>query len=398
MRSAAVSFLIPLVLVLQTACGERPEPRSGPETVVRASIMVTAYEPVHAMIEAPATVQARHRIALSAQINGFVREMLVRSGDLVKEGQTLATLDARDAESQKATAEGAIAEALAALEEARSGRRSAVEMAAAAKASSELAGATYARYQKLLESRSVSPQEMDEVRMRRNASLAELASRESMVAAAEKRITQAEARIAQAKAQAGRADVMVSWTRIKAPLTGRVVERSADAGTAIFPGTPLLTIESNARPQAVANLPIEHRERVRVGMDVELERSGELLSGRIAEIIPVSDPATHSMQLKIDLPAEAPAPTGQFVRVRIPGGDRSAMLIPRSALRETGQLSGVFVLDSEARARFRLVKTTSYDKQRVESLSGLEPGERVVVRDAVDIVDGVRIEAGPGAK
>ena len=126
-----------------------------------------------------------------------------------------------------------------------------MERQSAAKAATELAGQTYQRYQKMFESRSVSPQEMDEVRMRRDASAAELASSGSMVAAAEERIKQVEARISQAKAQAGRADVLLSWTQIKAPSAGKIVERSADPGTAIFPGTPLMVIESTASPQVL---------------------------------------------------------------------------------------------------------------------------------------------------
>ena len=62
--------------------------------------------------------------------------------------------------------------------------------------------------------------------MRRDASAAELASSESMVAAAQERIKQVEARISQAKAQAGRADVLIGWTQIKAPAAGKIVERS----------------------------------------------------------------------------------------------------------------------------------------------------------------------------
>ena len=199
------------------------------------SALAVRYASVPAFVEAPGTVQPRNRITLSSQINGFVREMNVRVGDSVNSGQVLATLDARDAESQKAMAQAGVDEAQAALSEARKANQAAVEKQSAAKAAAGLAGQTYQRYQKLFESRSVSPQEMDEVKMRRDAGAAESLSSESMVAAAQERIKQVEARIAQAKAQAGRADVLLSWTHIKAPAAGRIVERSVDAGTAIFP-------------------------------------------------------------------------------------------------------------------------------------------------------------------
>ena len=382
-------------LVLQIACGDKqaPLPESSQEPVP-VSASAIQYESVPAVLEAPGTVQPRNRIALSSQINGFVRSMRVRVGDSVKRDQVLATLDARDAESQKEAAQAAIEEAQAALQEARKAHQAAVEMQAAAKASAELAEQTYSRYQKLFESRSVSPQEMDEVRMRRSASAAELASRESMVAAAEGRVKQVEARISQAKAQEGRADVMMGWTQIKAPAPGRIVERSADTGTAIFPGSPLLVIESTANPQILADLPTEHVDSLRIGKIVHVRsaESAEVVEGRIAEIVPSSNPATHSVQFKADLPSGTALPIGQFVRVEVPVGTRDALLVPHHAVRRKGQLTGLFVVDGDSKARFRLAKIASYDADRYEVLSGLEAGETIITNLDHQVTDGIPVQ------
>ena len=385
-------------LAFQVGCGgKQTESSASSGKPVPASVLAVRYASVPAVVEAPGTVQPRNRITLSSQINGFVREMNVRVGDSVKSGQVLATLDARDAESQKAMAQAGVDEAQAALSEARKAYQAAVEKQSAAKAAAELAGQTYQRYQKLFESRSVSPQEMDEVKMRRDAGAAELASSESMVAAAEERIKQVEARISQAKAQAGRADVLLSWTQIKAPAAGKIVERSVDAGTAIFPGTPLMAIESTSRPQVLADLPTEHAHRLQTGMTVRLRnaQTKENLEGRITEIVPLSNPATHSIQFKVDLPPDVAIPNGQFIKVEIPAGTRNVLLVPRQAVRETGQLTGLFVVDSASKARFRLVKTVPYDAENSEVLSGIEPGENVLARLNNEITDGTTVEMKP---
>jgi multidrug efflux pump subunit AcrA (membrane-fusion protein) len=385
-------------LVLQIACGERQtSPPASSEKPVAVSVLRVEYNSIPAVVQVPGTVQPRNRIALSSQINGFVRDMQVRVGDSVRQDQVLAILDARDAESQKAAAQASIHEAQASLSEAQKAYQAAVDMQAASKASAELADQTYARYQKLFESRSVSPQEMDEVQMRRSASAAELASRESMVAAAQERIKQVEARIAQAKAQAGRADVMMSWTEIKAPAPGKIVERSADTGTAIFPGSPLLVIESTANPQVLADLPTEHLNHLSVGKSVRI-LSGETLAvheGRVAEIVPLSDPSTHSVQFKVNLPSNLTLPNGQFVKVEVPVGTRNAMLIPDQAIRTTGQLNGLFVVDAGSKAHFRLAKTVPYDADRSEVLSGVEPGETIIARLNNQIEDGIPVETKP---
>jgi multidrug efflux pump subunit AcrA (membrane-fusion protein) len=394
MKSRALILVAFSGLLIQIACSDKQDSHSGAAMQpVPAGIASVRYESIQAFVEAPGTVQPRNRISLSSQINGFVREMNVRVGDIVKEDQTLATLDARDAQSQKAAAQAAIDEAQAALSEARKARQAALEMQAAAKASTELASQTFNRYQKLFESHSVSPQELDEVRMRRDAGVAELASREAMVAAAEDRIKQVEAKISQAKAQAGRTDVMLSWTEIKAPSSGRIVQRLADPGTAIFPGTPLLVIESIDKPQVLADIPTEHSGILRTGATVRLRNTetGTVAEGRISEIVPQSDPATHSIQFKIDLPSNFPMPSGQFVKVEAPAGNRNVLLAPRASIRQAGQLTGIFVVDAASKAHFRLVKAAPYDAERVEVLSGLEPGEKIISKLSDQIVDGIPV-------
>jgi multidrug efflux pump subunit AcrA (membrane-fusion protein) len=393
----SIFFLLTLLsgLILQTACGgkEPGKPEYGGKPVPVRVIGIRT-ESIPAVIEIPGTVQPRQRIALSSQINGFVREMRVRVGDTVQQDQVLAILDARDAESQKAAAQAGIDEAQAGLTEARKAYQAAVDMQSATKASAELANQTYGRYQKLFESRSVSPQEIDEVRMRRDAGAAELASRTSMAAASEARIKQLEARTAQAKAQAGRADVLMGWTQIKAPSSGRIVERSADPGTAIFPGSPLLGIESIANPQVTANIPTSQASALHVGMNARIRNTETMtvLEGRVVEIAPLSDPAAHSLQFKVDLPANASLRNGQFVKVEVPAGTRNAMLAPRQAIRETGQLTGVFVVDGSSKARFRLIKIAPFDQERLEILSGIESGEKIVADIISQITDGIPIE------
>jgi multidrug efflux pump subunit AcrA (membrane-fusion protein) len=392
-KATILAFLA--ALVLQLGCGEkRTDSAHSDAKPVSVRVLAAQYASLPAVIEAPGTVQARDRIALSSQINGYVGRVHVRVGDPVQANQILATLDARDAESQKAMAQAGIEEAQAALSEARKASQAATERLGAAKAANELASQTYNRFQKLFESKSVSPQEMDEARMRRDAAAAEVASATSMAAAAQDRIKQVEAKIAQAKAHLGRADVMMSWTQIKAPSAGRIVERSVDTGTAIFPGTPLMVLESTARPQVLADIPTEHAHLLKTGAVVRLRSSGitGTLEGRVTEIVPQANPATHSVQFKVDLPADASLPNGQFIKVEVPTGTRNAMVVPRSAIRESGQLTGLFVVDSDSKARFRLIKTAAYDADRIEVLSGIRPGEKILASLGNDIIDGIPVE------
>jgi len=382
---------------LLAACGRTDSPAEAERAAVPARAAEARSQIVPVTQAAPGTVEPRSRIVLASQINGSVREMRVRTGDRVRSGQVLAVLDGRDARSQKAAADSSVSEAESALSEARRSYDAAVEMSSAAQASSDLADQTYERYRKLFELRSVSPQEMDEVRARRHAARAETASRESMVAAAGDRIRQVEARLSQAQAQAGRADILVGYTRILAPESGIVVERSVDAGGAVFPGSPLLVLETTGRPQVLASLPAAYAGSLGVGMPLRVLPSGSAppMEGRIADIVPRSDPATHSVAFKVDLPGDAAVVHGQYMKVEIPVGTREALLVGQGDLRRQGQLEGLFVVDDGGRARFRLVKTAPYDDGRVEILSGIEPGEMILVSPDAGIVDGMPVEITP---
>jgi len=392
MRTTLISPAVLIAAVFLAACGGPSNPAAQVKSVPAEVITVRA-EPVTAVIEAPGAVQARDRIVLSSQINGFVREVRVRAGDMVAAGQVLVTLDSRDADSQRAGAQAGVDEAQAALAEAGRGAEAAESMRTAAKAALDLAGGTYARYQKLFETRSATPQELDEMRARRDAAAADLAAREAMVTAAQERLRQAEARIGQGNAQLRRADVYVGWSVVKAPAAGRVVERNIDPGSAIFPGGPLITIESTSRPQVLASIPATDVDRLHAGAEVRIRlRDASAVQGRIAEIIPVSAPGSHTVQFKVDLPAGFSEVSGSYVTVEIPAGTRQALLLPNQAVRERGQLSGVFAVDGSGKARFRLIKLIPYDAGKVEVLAGIEPGERLIAKLTGLIVDGVSVE------
>ncbi len=73
-------------------------------------------------------------------------------------------------------------------------------------------------------------------------------------------------------------------------------------------------------------------------------------------------------------------------------GRRNVLLVPKKAMRETGQLTGVFVVDSGSRARFRLVRIAPFDGEQIELLSGVEPGERIVDALSDDLTDGIALE------
>jgi hypothetical protein len=82
-----------------------------------------------------------------------------------------------------------------------------------------------------------------------------------------------------------------------------------------------------------------------------------------------------------------------FARVAVPLSGSGMLLIPATAIQEQGQLTGVYVVDRDQIARFRLVRIGKTFDTQVEIVSGLAPGQRLVAAIPLDLRDGVKVEA-----
>jgi hypothetical protein len=84
-----------------------------------------------------------------------------------------------------------------------------------------------------------------------------------------------------------------------------------------------------------------------------------------------------------------------FARVIVKTGEEQMMLIPASAVVPQGQLTGIFMVDDNQIARFRLIRTGRRLADAVEIITGLDEGQSFVVKPPPTLVDGARVEAIP---
>lgn len=395
----------PLVALVATAlllggCSaqeDRPNARSEPRREAAPPSPVTVapvrLETLADAIEAVGTVQSRKQTVLSSKILAAVVAVHRREGDRVRAGDVVVELDDRDARAQHERAEAALREAHDGVEEAQAAIAAGDRAIDAATAQQELAAATLARYTTLLARRSVAVQEHDEVAARARAAAAEVARAREMKVSLLARKRQAAARIEQAEADLARARVGLTYARITAPSDAIVVSRTAEVGAIATPGAALLTLEEE-RYRLELSVPESDIRNVRIGQRTvaTIDALGRDVQGTVAEIVPAADPASRTFTVKVDLPGDARLRSGVFGRARFTAGRRTAMLVLRQAVRERGQLEQIFVVDASNVARLRLVTTGRASGDRVEVLSGVSEGERVVVQGAERLVDGSRVE------
>ena len=332
--------------------------------------------------EATGTVRARTAAVLSAKVTGYVREVKVQTGDRVREGQLLATLDARDLETQVRRAE-------AVREEVRSAMPEADAQIAAAQAQAELAEATFRRMQELFQKRSVTNQEFDEAAARLKSAAA---ARE--VASARRR--QLDAKLAQAEQEVQAAAIQRGYSQVTAPFSGVVTARAAEPGMLASPGMLLFTLEGDGAFRFEAAVEESRLAAARVGDEVEVTLDGLARSvrGRVGERTPAVDPAARTGIVKIDLPPLAGIRTGQFGRAAFSAGSRSVLAAPAAAIVERGQIVSVWVVENRT-ARMRLVTLGARSGESVEILSGLQEWERVASPAPAKLTDGGAVEVRP---
>jgi RND family efflux transporter MFP subunit len=163
------------------------------------------------------------------------------------------------------------------------------------------------------------------------------------------------------------------------------------------PGQPLLVLDDARRYRLEVEVGESAMGLVRLGQSVPvtLDSIGRALDGRVVEIVPAADPGSRSVTVKLELPALPGLRSGLFGRASFPAAERLVLLVPGAALVERGQLTAIYVVDGQSVARLRLVTAGPRRGDRVEILSGLSPGERIVTQGTERVVDGTRVETVP---
>jgi len=326
----------------------------------------------------------------------------VREGDRVKVGQLLIEIDDRDGNAQLRKAQSGLREAQDRVEEVDRTIQAAESAEKAVEADQVLSLSTYNRYKSLLEKKSVSQQEFEQVEARYRSRSAELERAKAQIRSLLARREQVLSKIEQAKEEVTTAQIFVGYARIQSPIIGVVAAKQAEVGALATPGSPLLTIEddSHYRLEAVVEESMIRKTRVgdSVGVRIDASEPREW-KGRVVEISPVSDPASRSVIAKISLVSSDPKTvtqpslrSGLFGRARFSSGQRTLIAIPAKAMVQRGQLQGVYVVDSTNIARLRLIQVGKSYGERVEVLAGLRDGEQILVEGLEKVQDGCRIE------
>ncbi|MGE5144391.1 MAG: efflux RND transporter periplasmic adaptor subunit [Acidobacteriota bacterium] len=287
-------------------------------------------------------VQAVRQTVIAAQVSGAVVALDVNAGDVVKAGQILLRLDSRSAEHVAAASAAQVR---------------------AAQAAQDAATRDYERQKRLFEKRYISQAALDRAEEQYNTATAQAAAQMATAMAA--------------RTESG-------FYTVRAPYSGIVSDVPVVLGDMAMPGRPLLTLYdpeamrvSVALPQTVAS-----GLRDSAAAQIELPNvAGERIKPVAAQLLPAVDAATHTQELRLDLPTSLPpVRPGTFARIWLASAPSDTRLsIPTSAVVRRAELTAVYVIDDAGRPLLRQVRLGPVASDRVEVLSGLSAGERVAL-------------------
>ena len=361
---ALFSFAVVSCAFLVGACGgaegEGPGGPGGRGAFPPMAVQTIALEPrpLPQSTEYVAMIRSLRSTTLQPQVEGIVRQIHVRAGDLVRAGQPIIQIDPDKQQASVTT-----------IESQRLSRE-----ADLAYAKQQLA-----RLQKLYDAGAVSRAELEQ---------------------AETAHTNAEAQLAAVQSQIRENEVELQYYRVTAPTAGIVGEIAIREGDRVTPSTAITTIDQAEGLEAYVNVPLERATDLRPGLIVEiLGTDGTVVaSNPITFIAPRADDATQTVLVKATLRQKPPGVrVQQYARARIVWTNEPVLAIPIVAVTRVAGQHFVFVAEKNGDSFVARQKAVTLGDVQGDSYivrRGLEAGAQVIVSNVQKLGDGAPVKPG----
>lgn len=205
-----------------------------------------------------------------------------------------------------------------------------------------------------------------------------------------------QANLASARAALSEIRTRLSQAEIKAPVSGLIISRNVTKGQIVEAGTQLFRMVRDGRLELDAQVPETDLPALRAGQTATItSNEGVTTTGTIRIVTPEVDAQTRLGLARITLSPGSGLKPGMFARAAIDAGAQPATVVPTGAVLYRNNKAGVFVLGADNAASFRPVTVLSRRDDQT-SVSGVEPGVRVVVQGAGFLSDGDKVTVSTG--
>jgi RND family efflux transporter MFP subunit len=333
MKTILSSLALTSALLGTLACGHK-DARTEVKELPKLAVSLVAQGAPEGGAWVAATLQSTRTAMMSTRMAAQVRRVLVQEGQRVAAGTLLISLGDEDLQGQLKAAETGLAT---------------VE-------------AYHRRIQALQAQKASTPVELEQV----------------------------EAQVAQAQAGVTALKANIAYTQIRAPFSGVVQSRKVNEGDFVGPGMPLLELVGEGEQELVATLSEQEAKGLKAGAKVKFESEGVEGQAQITGMAPGGDPYSHKGTLRAKVLRPKGLRQGSFARILVSGLVVEGLSVPRTALVQRGELTGVFVA-KDGFAELRWISLGDGEGSYLPVRSGLKSGENIIDRPGA-LQDGQPIE------
>ena len=345
------------VLVFLFSCADDPKKPENIKPVLVTVSKVTSGNTA-AFITASGKIESENSAEISTRMMGYVHKIHVKTGQQVKKGQLLVSINNADLQAKKAQAEAGVLQATASYNNAKK---------------------DYDRFVNLFHQQSASQKELDDMTAR---------------------FEMAKAGLESAKQMKNEVVAQFTYANITAPFSGVITQTFVKDGDMATPGMPLISMEGMSKMQVAAMVSEEDISNIKKGMNatVLIKSLNKEMTGKVSEVSQSSKNTGGQYLVKIILDEmDAEIRSGMFVNVQFPLTHQTdnkqtiKILVPENALVRQGQLTGIYTVGNDNTAILRWLRVGNVYGNQMEVLSGLSVGETYIISSEGKLYNGVKI-------
>ncbi len=409
-RKLHAGFLLALAIAL-SACAKKEEEKPTPIAPVQVAPVGSGS--IRRLITAEGVLQPADQSIVVPKITAPIQKFYVNRGDHVKAGQLVASLENRDLAASADAAKGQLDQAEANL--SATSNATVPDQVTKAQTDVDAAKEQLDAAQKVVTNRTALVQEgalaqklLDDA----NVALAQAQAqyrtavehlRTLNTAGKDAQINGARAQVASARSTMQTAQAQLAYTEVRALISGVVADRPLFPGDVAQPGTPMMTIMDISTIKAVVNVPQNQASAVKPGQLalIKVGDADEDIPAKVSVVSPATDPSSTTIQVWVAVanPGERLKP-GTNVHVTIVTEVlTNVTVVPATAVLPSDE--GGLIVDTvgaDSTIHQKKVEVGVREPDKVQILSGVSPGDQIVVVGGVGLDDNAKVRiVKPGA-